>query len=156
MVSAARRVPPSQRIRARLRKPGRRRWAVTALARVQDALRAHGCRQEGTSWQCPAHEDRKPSLSVSEGDDGRVLIHCQAGCRTEDVLAAVGLTMRDLMPDQTAVLGNGTDPVTDTYVYRDEQGQPLYRVQRTASKAFWQNRYDPGGHNAKGEPADAD
>jgi hypothetical protein len=45
---------------------------------------------------CPTHGDRKPSLSVSEGDDGRVLIKCFAGCATEEVVAALGLEMKDL------------------------------------------------------------
>lgn len=45
---------------------------------------------------CPAHDDRNPSLSVSEADDGRVLLHCFAGCRTEDVLDALGMGEADL------------------------------------------------------------
>jgi hypothetical protein len=47
---------------------------------------------------CRAHKDRSPSLSVRELDDGRTLIYCFAGCSTEDVLAAAGLTMSDLFP----------------------------------------------------------
>ena len=56
----------------------------------------------GSGWtdRCPAHEDRRPSLSVSEGDDGRALVKCHAGCTTEAVCAAVGLTIRDLMPER--------------------------------------------------------
>jgi hypothetical protein len=45
---------------------------------------------------CPAHEDGGPSLSIRETDDGRVLIHCFAGCGAGDVLHAVGLRMSDL------------------------------------------------------------
>lgn len=52
---------------------------------------------------CPAHDDSTPSLSIREADDGKVLLHCWAGCFTEDVLAAIGLTVRDLFP---AVHGN--------------------------------------------------
>ena len=51
------------------------------------------------SCHCPAHEDRTASLSISEGDDGRILLYCHAGCKTEDVVAALGLTMADLRPD---------------------------------------------------------
>ena len=47
---------------------------------------------------CPAHDDRAPSLSIREADDGKVLLHCWAGCFTADVLAAIGLTVRDLFP----------------------------------------------------------
>jgi hypothetical protein len=51
-------------------------------------------------WQacCPAHDDRGPSLAVRELDDGRVLIHCFAGCGAADVLAAVGLDFAELYP----------------------------------------------------------
>jgi hypothetical protein len=48
---------------------------------------------------CPAHEDRHASLIVSRGEGGRVLVHCFAGCRTEDVLRAWGLTWQALFPD---------------------------------------------------------
>ena len=50
------------------------------------------------SWMacCPAHEDRTPSLSISAGDDGRVLLNCFAGCGVEAVLAALGLDLSDL------------------------------------------------------------
>jgi putative DNA primase/helicase len=53
---------------------------------------------KGYTCRCPAHEDRSPSLSVSEGTDGRVLIHCFGGCRADDVIAAVGLGWKDLFP----------------------------------------------------------
>lgn len=49
---------------------------------------------------CPAHADRSPSLSIAEGDDGRVLCHCFAGCSVHDVVAAVGMNLADLMPDR--------------------------------------------------------
>ena len=45
---------------------------------------------------CPAHEDREPSLSVGEGDDGRALIKCFAGCTTQHIPDALGLQMNDL------------------------------------------------------------
>lgn len=48
---------------------------------------------------CPAHEDRSPSLSIRYCDDGRVLLHCFAGCDVEDVLSAIGLTFPDIMPE---------------------------------------------------------
>ncbi len=46
--------------------------------------------------QCPAHLDSTPSLSVKAGADGRALVHCFAGCRTEDVLLALGISWRHL------------------------------------------------------------
>lgn len=47
---------------------------------------------------CPAHDDRNPSLSVSQGRDGHTLIKCHAGCPAETVVAAIGLRLSDLMP----------------------------------------------------------
>src|SRR4051794_38704145 len=47
------------------------------------------------AWRCPAHDDGTPSLSVNLGDKG-VVLHCHAGCRAEDVVAALGLQMFDL------------------------------------------------------------
>jgi len=53
---------------------------------------------EGHKALCPAHDDHNPSLSVKRGDDGRVLVHCHAGCSTESVVDALSLTMADLAP----------------------------------------------------------
>ena len=50
--------------------------------------------------RCPAHDDRSPSLAIKDGDGGRVLLHCFAGCETEDVLSAIGLTFSDVMPER--------------------------------------------------------
>lgn len=52
------------------------------------------------SWTacCPAHDDKGPSLAIREAEDGRVLLHCFAGCPIENVLGAVGMDMTDLFP----------------------------------------------------------
>jgi hypothetical protein len=49
--------------------------------------------------RCPAHEDRSPSLSIREADDGRVLLHCFGGCAALDVLHAVGMELADLFAE---------------------------------------------------------
>lgn len=51
-------------------------------------------------WQacCPSHDDKGPSLAVKELDDGRVLLHCFAGCGAGEVLGAIGLEFSDLYP----------------------------------------------------------
>jgi hypothetical protein len=48
--------------------------------------------------RCPAHEDRSPSLSIRELNDGRVLVHDFGGCSTEAVLGALGLRLENLVP----------------------------------------------------------
>ena len=47
---------------------------------------------------CPAHTDRSPSMAISETDDGRVLVHCFAGCSVGEILAAVGMEFDVLYP----------------------------------------------------------
>jgi putative DNA primase/helicase len=58
-------------------------WSVYRIVNVLGARRA------GNSWiaRCPAHDDKTPSLSISEGEDGKVLVYCHAGCDQEDVIA---------------------------------------------------------------------
>ena len=58
----------------------------------------------GKGWMvcCPAHEDRSPSLSINEGDDGRVLLKCFAGCATEAIVEALGISQRDLFAERSS------------------------------------------------------
>lgn len=96
--------------------------------------------------KCPAHDDRSASLSIGQGDDGRTLIHCHAGCRTEDVLAAVGLKMSDLMPpreEQPRQRNKGK--IVAEYDYRDASGRLLYQALRFDPKDFRQRCPKEGG-----------
>lgn len=54
--------------------------------------------------RCPAHEDGTPSLAIRALNDGRILAHCFAGCPIESVVAAVGMSLSDLMPERGPVL----------------------------------------------------
>ena len=70
---------------------------------IADALlsRLAHVRETGTmSWsaRCPAHEDRNPSLSVTELAGDKVLVNCHAGCSIFAVVETVGLSMSDLYP----------------------------------------------------------
>ena len=56
---------------------------------------------------CPAHDDHNPSMHVNVGADGRILVKCYAGCTTADIVAALGLKMRDLMAEEAP--GRGAD-----------------------------------------------
>lgn len=47
---------------------------------------------------CPAHDDKHPSLAISETSDGVVLLKCWAGCTTKEIVSAIGLELRDLFP----------------------------------------------------------
>lgn len=50
------------------------------------------------SARCPAHTDKSPSFSVSEGAKG-VLLKCWAGCTVEEICRSLGLEQRDLFFD---------------------------------------------------------
>jgi hypothetical protein len=52
------------------------------------------------SWTacCPAHNDKGPSLAIRETEDGRVLIHCFAGCEALMIVQALGMDLTDLFP----------------------------------------------------------
>lgn len=65
--------------------------------------RLHKARRTSkNSWMacCPAHDDKNPSMTVSEGSDGRILVHCFSHeCSITDIVEAVGLKVSDLMPE---------------------------------------------------------
>ena len=48
---------------------------------------------------CPSHQDRSPSLAIAEKEDGRILLKCFAGCSADEVLGAIGLELKDVMPE---------------------------------------------------------
>jgi hypothetical protein len=64
------------------------------------------------SFSCPGplhkHGDRSMSASLRELDDGRVLVHCHAGCSVEEILSAVGLTFDTLFPPRDTQPGKST------------------------------------------------
>ena len=57
-------------------------------------------KRSGKGWiaLCPSHDDRNPSLSISDGDDGKILLHCHAGCSVYQIASAAGFSLKDLFP----------------------------------------------------------
>jgi|GEM_PF-1040671 len=106
---------------------------MTAFETVVDKLVATGKKVrtvgEGrASAQCPAHDDKTPSLSVTR-IEGSVLLHCHGGCDTDNVLAALGLAKRDLFDDTRGA----------RYDYADRSGTIIRTVSRTPDKKFHQS-----------------
>lgn len=109
----------------------------------------------GYMVRCPAHEDSSASLSIGAGKEHPVVLMCHAGCRSDDILAAVGLTWDDLTKPRDQVDDRYTQPrrngkpfspasgIVAHYDYVDEQGTLLYQVMRSADKKFRQRRPDP-------------
>ena len=112
------------------------------LARLRQALEDHGSQVRGTSAQCPAHEDRQASLSIGQGRDG-ALVNCHAGCATDEVLEALGLSAADLFDEPREPRRD--DAVIAVYAYTDERGAPLFFVERRAGKRFRQYHLTGGG-----------
>ena len=91
---------------------------------VDDLIaRLDGVRRSTNGWmaRCPAHDDKHPSLSISEGDKG-LLIHCFSGCAAQDVCTALGINMRDLFYEHHQLF--------DVQVHR----------QRSGEQGLWQKR----------------
>ncbi len=127
---------------------------------IENVLRQlRGVRPIGEGkWQacCPAHEDRSPSLSISIGEDGRVLLYCHAGCRLSDICSAMKLALTDLGPSGCGQrAGGGRKRIVATYDYRDAHGALLFQVVRYDPKGFKQRRPDGQGGwlwNLRGVP----
>lgn len=85
----------------------------------------------GYSAVCPVHDDHKPSLAIAEGDDGRILLKCRVGCKTADVLAKLGLQLRDLFPERTAERRE-----VAVYDYIDADGRLRDQKVRFVPKSF--------------------
>jgi DNA primase len=102
--------------------------------------RAIEARRSGSCWmaKCPGHDDNNPSLSIREVD-GKVLLHCHAGCTQGDVIDA--LKVRGLWQ-----LERTENPrIVATYDYTDEHGNLLYQAVRYQPKDFKQRRPDGRG-----------
>jgi hypothetical protein len=117
------------------------------LSKLKGAKKTKG----GWSARCPAHEDGKASLSVAAGDDGRALVKCHAGCTAQAVCEALGLALRDLMPERN-------DPIPYIGASR-EKPKPHGKVFPTASAAVEEMEARRGArsglwtyHNNAGEP----
>jgi 5S rRNA maturation endonuclease (ribonuclease M5) len=128
----------------------------TVLASCTDAAAlaaaiAHRCpqaRQHGEQWQacCPAHDDHTPSLSITPAAD-KVLVYCHAQCSLDTILAALGLTRRDLFVHGSAhhdsAPRNGHRRIVTTYNYVDAHGVLVHQTVRLTPKAFRQRCPDP-------------
>ena len=141
--------------------PSERRRRVTrteTLTPTQFLSRLDGVRKVSGGWmaRCPAHNDGTASLSVTEGERGRVLLNCHAGCTFDAVLSALDLPAASLMGDAPGTSGDGADvaptvkPPSENYDYQTADGSPAFRVVRYYregrdggwSKSFAQKRWD--------------
>jgi hypothetical protein len=69
---------------------------MAAAAEIAERLQARRVRPGRWIAQCPAHVDRAPSLTIADGREGRVLLHCFAGCPLDSILRHAGMSMSHL------------------------------------------------------------
>ncbi len=107
----------------------------------------------GFEAQCPGHDDSTASLCIHQEPDGKILMHCQAGCNTRAVLSAIGLTVNDLFPaERFRVEDDGAHgkKIEATYDYVDLSGKlrfQVVRMRKGGRKTFRQRRPDPNNPN---------
>lgn len=94
--------------------------------------------------KCPSHEDREPSLTVTETCD-RLLVHCHAGCDIRDILKSLDISYKDLFFDSGESSSKNTPFIIDEYEYRDIESRLVYVVERCIPKSFRQRRPLPNG-----------
>jgi putative DNA primase/helicase len=98
-----------------------------------------GLSQQRWGWKarCPAHDDRRASLSIRISDQDDLLIKCHAGCSFEDVLRAAGVCKSECYPQRNASMKE-----VASYGYKDEDGKLLFEVVRFEPKDFRQRQPD--------------
>jgi len=115
------------------------------VARVLSCIQ--GAKANGRGWmaRCPAHDDRTPSLSIAQGDDGRVLLKCHAGCTHQAIAAALGLAERDLFPPAEGAFTPPPARAPRSFATAREAVE-AYRATLGREAARWEYR------DAEGEP----
>ncbi len=149
---AVRRTRPTVVAPRRRSRRHRKARAMTTIADFPGELQGVKATADGGwSARCPAHDDQHASLSVRHRD-GKWLLCCHSGCTQDQVIAALGVPASALFDEPRKRLngGNGASAaasprVVATYIYRQGDGTPYLRVQRTADKAFWQRHWDGNG-----------
>jgi len=139
-------------VRERMKHPALRSLSRRfEMKEIEELLRRlTGVRQVAQhQWRalCPAHEDRKPSLSIKR-DENRILLYCHAGCSTEAIVAALDLEMKDLFlePPRTPKVSNGQH----VWQLRDLNGNVVaehVRLDTPNGKRLWWRRNGKKGLN---------
>lgn len=121
---------------------------------VQELLqKLEHAKKSGSGWtaRCPGHEDKENSLSVTD-KDGKILLHCFAGCPVEQIVQALGIETKELF-QSSGLRVQGSKPKTKNqeprtvvaeYVYTDEHGHALAKKIRYEPKFFSWSRFESG------------
>ena len=98
---------------------------LTELVRILARKAGKSVKKSGSGYIgcCPAHDDLSPSLSLCEGDEGKLLINCFTGCSPENICGSLGIAIDDLFPER--ITGNAQRKKIE-YPYHDEEGKGLF------------------------------
>lgn len=101
--------------------------------------------KEKVQAKCPAHADNNASLTISHKGNKTVL-HCHAGCTTEEVCNAVGLRIGNLFDEEMQIekIKETNSNIEAVYKFTDEEGRLLYEKIRFKGKKFSHRRYING------------
>lgn len=118
---------------------------------VQDILpRLRGVKGGSGQWTalCPAHNDTHNSLSISTGQDGRILFNCHAGCSVDAIAGALGLSVKDLFEDKPK--SQGKPQIEAVYTYPSG----AQKLRKTDKSFSWRRPDGKGGwiYNRQGVP----
>lgn len=93
------------------------------------------------SARCPCkdHDDKNPSLSVSNSNDGKILLYCHAGCSLDNICDELGITPSQLFGEKTH-----SKEDEQCFLYTDEIGNPLYRKKKKNSVSYFFEKYEHG------------
>lgn len=94
---------------------------------------------------CPSHDDREPSLSIRLNSESKVSIKCHAGCSDLAILERIGLTVRDLYPENVNGHAKRKKKVAKVYDYHDLGDNVIHQTVRYKPKDFRQRRPDGSG-----------
>jgi len=104
----------------------------------------------GYQGKCPCHDDKTASLSITE-ENGKILMHCHAGCSVQNICTTIGITQSDLFYEPSQRFSVPTQKQKSAgrevcrYVYTDENGAPIHATIRYEPKNFRQAALNPNG-----------
>ena len=108
------------------------------IEKIIEALESVKCIGENQYMaKCPCHDDKKASLSITQKNN-KILLHCFAGCNSENIVNSIGLTMKDLFIKETE---KKMEKLEKEYYYTDENGNKLYKTMRYNPKRFVQAKF---------------
>lgn len=125
---------------------------LEAFIQKLEAHTGHRCRRTGMGYiaRCPAHQDKNPSLSLSENSQGKILLNCFAGCSAQAICEAIGVSIKDLFNEPPSNIP--AKSLRTEYLYQNKEGLTVYKKIRIEpgkngkTKDFYFERLDDCGN----------